>query len=129
MLGVYVPEDDKPSVLLRECQKLGRQWFHFLLLRGFNGPDYVPFVKLREETEDCDKLVSAIPKEEIKAFVQKKVADLQTYEKQLTEVQERYQAALVGGSEDLAAFLDKSVELLHVDVQRHQWRSWSCFNR
>lgn len=123
-----VPENEKPSALLGECQKHGRQWFHFLLRRGFNGPNCVPFVKLREETEDWDKLVSAISKEEIEAFVQKKVADLQTYEKQLAETQERYQAALKGESEDLAAFLDKNVEILHIDTQRHQWRSWSCFD-
>lgn len=127
VLGLNVLEDEKPSALLRECQKQGRQWFHLLLLRDFNGPDCVPFVKLQEATEDWDILVSAIPEEEIEAFVQEKVADLQTYEGQLAEAQERYQAALAGESEDLMAFLDRSVELLHVDTERHQWRSWSCF--
>lgn len=127
VLGVDVLEDEKPSVLLRECQKQGRQWFHLLLLRGLNGPDCVPFVKLLEETEDWDTLVSTIPEEEIEAFVQKKVADLQTYENQLAEAHERYQVALTGESEDLMAFLDRSVELLHVDKKCHQWRSWRCF--
>ncbi|KAM0812778.1 hypothetical protein AB5N19_12769 [Seiridium cardinale] len=128
VLGTDVPEDETPSGILGECQKQGRQWFHHLLLRGFNGPNCVPFIKLREETEDWDKLVSAIPEEDIEAFVEKKVADLQTYEKQLGETQERYQAALAGESEDMVAFLDKNVELLQFDTHRHRWRSWSCFD-
>ncbi|KAI3331425.1 hypothetical protein HD806DRAFT_518450 [Xylariaceae sp. AK1471] len=124
-----VHEDEKPSALLRECQKQGRQWFHFILLRGFNGPSCVPFIKLREETADWDELVSAIPEDKIKAFVQKKVVDLQKYETQLAETQERYKVALAGESEDLVAFLDESVEILHLDRQRHEWRSWGCFDR
>ncbi|KAI3342712.1 hypothetical protein F4824DRAFT_485618 [Ustulina deusta] len=75
-----VDEHEKPSALLKECQKQGRQWFHFILLCGINGPTCVPFVKLREETADWDELVSAVLEDKIKAFVQKKVADLQTSE-------------------------------------------------
>lgn len=121
-------EDEKPSAILRECQKQGRQWFHFILLRGFNGPTCVPFVKLQEETADWDELVSAIPEDEINDFVQKKVADLQIYETQLADAQERYGVALAGESEDLVAFLDKNAKIFH-DGQRHQWRSWTCFDK
>ncbi|KAI8946441.1 hypothetical protein F4801DRAFT_61795 [Xylaria longipes] len=128
VLGNDIREDEKPSALLRECQKQGRQWFHFILLRGFNGPSCVPFVKLREETADWDELVSAIPEDKIEAFVRKKVADLQTYETQLAETQERYEAALAAESEDMVAFLEESVKRLVVDKQRHQWRSWKCFD-
>ncbi|TGJ85061.1 hypothetical protein E0Z10_g3675 [Xylaria hypoxylon] len=129
VLGDNVREDEKPSVLLRECQRQGRQWFHFILLRGFNGPSCVPFVKLREETADWDELVSAIPEDKIKAFVQKKVADLQRYETQLADTQERYEVVLAGESEEMVAFLEENVKSLGVDRQRHQWRSWNCFDR
>ncbi|KAJ2985237.1 hypothetical protein NUW58_g5643 [Xylaria curta] len=129
VLGNDVREDERPSALLRECQKQGRQWFHFILLRGFNGPSCVPFLKLREETPDWDELVSAIPEDKIKSFVQKKVAELQKYEMQLAETQKRYEAALVGESEDMVAYLEESVKSLGVDRQRHQWLSWRCFDK
>ncbi|KAI1758245.1 hypothetical protein F4782DRAFT_477124 [Xylaria castorea] len=129
VLGDDIREDEKPSTLLRESQKQGRQWFHFILLRGFNGPSCVPFVKLREETADWDELVSDIPEDEIKAFVKKKVADLQTYETQLAEMQERYEVALDGGSEDMMAFLEENINSIGSDRQRHQWLSWKCFNK
>lgn len=80
ILGDGVAEDQKASTMLRACQKDGRQWFHFIILRGFNGPTCVPFAKLREETEDWDELVAAIPEEDINSFVQKKMAGLPKYE-------------------------------------------------
>ncbi|XXG99424.1 hypothetical protein Hte_005763 [Hypoxylon texense] len=129
VIGTDVREDEKPSAMLRECQKQGRQWFHFILLRGFNGPTCVPFIKLREETADWDDLASAIPEDEIDKFVQKKVKDLQIYETQLAEAQERYKVALAGESEDLMAFLNKNEEIFHGDRQRHHWRSWSCWKQ
>ncbi|KAI1425980.1 kinase-like domain-containing protein [Xylaria sp. FL1777] len=128
-LGYNVCEDERPSSLLRECQKHGRQWFHFILRRGFNGPTCVPFVKLREETEDWDELVSAVPEEEIEAFVQKKVADLQTYETQLAKTQERYEAVLGAESEDKLTFLEENVKSIGIDKERHHWLSWKCFDQ
>ncbi|KAF5013358.1 hypothetical protein FDECE_635 [Fusarium decemcellulare] len=128
ILGGGVTEDQKPSTMLRACQKDGRQWFHFIMLRGFNGPTCVPFVKLREETEDWDELVAAIPEEDINSFVQKKMADLQKYEEQLVEMKERYMTALNGNSQDLDEFLYKNRETLRLDDWRYQWQSWTCFD-
>lgn len=124
ILGEGVPEDQKPSTLLRACQKGGRQWFHFIMLRGFNGPTCVPFIKLREETEDWDELVAAIPAEDVDAFVQKKMTDLQEYGKQLPEMQERYREALRGDSTERNAFLYKNLDVLSLDSQRREWLSW-----
>lgn len=121
--------DQKPSTILRACQKAGRQWFHFIILRGFNGPTCVPFVKLREETKDWDELVAAIPEQDINSFVQKKMADLQRYEKQLVEMEERYRTALNGDLKDLDTFLCKNTETLSLDNRRYQWQSWTCFDR
>ncbi|KAI1741707.1 hypothetical protein F4680DRAFT_414809 [Xylaria scruposa] len=129
VLGDDIREDEKPSVLLKECQKQGRQWFHFILLRGFNGPTCVPFTKLREETADWDELASAIPGDKIEAFVQKKMADLERYETQLADMQQRYNMALAGESEDMVAFLEENIRSIGIDKQRHQWRAWKCFSR
>ena len=93
LLGHDTAEDQKPSIMLRACQKDGRQWFHFIILRGFNGPICVPFVKLRGETNDWDELVAAVPEEDIHSFIQKKMADLQQSEKQLVEMEEQYRIA------------------------------------
>ncbi|KAK7418114.1 hypothetical protein QQZ08_011369 [Neonectria magnoliae] len=128
ILGDGVAEDQKASAMLRACQKDGRQWFHFIILRGFNGPTCVPFAKLREETKDWDELVAAIPEEDINSFVQKKMADLLKYEKQLVEMKERYKLALNGGLKDLDTFLCKNTETLSLDDSRYQWQSWTCFN-
>ena len=129
ILGDGVAKDQKPSTMLRACQKDGRQWFHLIILRGFNGPTCVPFVKLREETKDWDELVAAISEEDINSFVQKKMADLQKYEKQLVEMKGRYKVALNGGLKDLDTFLRKNTETLSLDESRYQWQSWTCFNR
>lgn len=129
VLGDGVSKGQKPSTMLHACRKDGRQWFHFIILRGFNGPTCVPFIKLREETKDWDELVAAIPEEDIDCFVQKKMADLQKYEKELVEMQERYRMALNGNSEHLDAFLRKNTETLDLDDSRRQWQSWTCFNR
>ncbi|KAI1820752.1 hypothetical protein F4861DRAFT_533465 [Xylaria intraflava] len=123
------PHEKTPSALLRESREEGRQWFHFLLLRGFNGPGHVPFLKLREATADWDDLAAAVPEDEIEAFVRKKVAELKIYDAQLVETQERYAVALMGKRRDLAPFLDESERCLGVDGQRHQWRSWKCFEQ
>lgn len=128
-LGDDIPEDQRPSALLRACQKNGLQWFHFILLRGFNGPTCVPFVKLREETEDWDELAAAIPDGDIDAFVQRKMTDLQKYEAQLAEIKERYEVALGGNLNELQAFLSKNSEVLSLNSQRYHWQSWSCFDR
>ncbi|KAI1172663.1 hypothetical protein F4777DRAFT_495602 [Nemania sp. FL0916] len=129
VIGAHVNERAKPSALLKKDQEQGRQWFHCILIHGFNGPTCVPFVKLREETADWDELAAAVPEDEITAFVEKKCADLQTYKMQLAETEERYKVALheEWELEDLAAFLDKSVKALHIDRQRYHWRSWDCF--
>ncbi|KAI5864632.1 hypothetical protein GGS23DRAFT_457488 [Durotheca rogersii] len=129
ILGDGIVADQKPSTMLRACQEDGRQWFHFIILRGFNGPTCVPFVKLREETRDWDKLAAAVPEEDINSFVQKKMADLQKYEKQLVEMKERYKIALRGDLKDLDTFLCKNTEMLSLDGWRYQWQSWTCFNR
>ncbi|KAM5347251.1 hypothetical protein ACJ41O_010256 [Fusarium nematophilum] len=88
ILGNDFPVEQKPSTMLRACQEDGRQWFHFILLRGFNGPSYVPFVKLREETKDWDELTAAIPEADIHRFVQKKMQDLKKYEDELAQMKE-----------------------------------------
>ncbi|KAF4980844.1 hypothetical protein FZEAL_3242 [Fusarium zealandicum] len=129
ILGYGITEDQKPSTMLRACQKDGRQWLHFIILRGFNGPTCVPFVKLREETKDWDELAAAIPEEDISSFVKKKMADLQKYEEQLVEMKERYRTALNGNSKDLDEFLCQNAETLSLDCWRYQWQSWTCFNR
>ncbi|KPM36214.1 hypothetical protein AK830_g10355 [Neonectria ditissima] len=128
ILGDDTSEDQKPSTMLRLCQQNGRQWFHLIILRGFNGPTCVPFAKLIEETKDWNKLVAAIPKEDIDSFVQKKMADLKEYEKQMAEMKERYAVALKGGLKDLDAFIRKNTETLPLDESRYQWKSWTCFN-
>ncbi|KAI1120312.1 hypothetical protein F5Y10DRAFT_134548 [Nemania abortiva] len=129
VLGEDIREDEKPSALLRECQKEGCQWFHFILMRGFNGPSCVPFIKLREETADWDELVSAIPEHETEAFVQQKVEHLQTYETQLAETQARYEVALSGEPEDMFAFLEENIKSIGIDRRRHVWQLWKCFDR
>jgi hypothetical protein len=129
ILGDSVPKDRKPSRVLRECQKDGRQWFHFIILRGFNGPTCVPFTKLREETKDWDELVAAIPEEDINVFVEKKMEDLRKYEKQLAEMEERYKVALNGDLKDLDVFLHKNKEVLSLEDCRYQWQSWTCFDQ
>lgn len=67
MLGEDVAEDQKPSKMLRTCQRDGCQWFHFIMLRGFDGPTSVPFIKLREETNHWHDLVAAITEEDTSA--------------------------------------------------------------
>ncbi|OBS25875.1 hypothetical protein FPOA_06409 [Fusarium poae] len=128
ILGEGVDQDRKPSAILRACQEDGHQWFHMIILRGFNGPTCVPFMKLREQTKDWDELVSAIPEEEIESFVSNKMADLRKYEGQLAETEERYKIALEGGLRDLDCFLSDNRRFLTVDDSRHKWQSWACFN-
>ncbi|KAI0097480.1 hypothetical protein GGR51DRAFT_540809, partial [Nemania sp. FL0031] len=127
ILGDDVCEDERPSVLLRECQKQGRQWFHIILLDPFNGPNCVPFLKLREETADWDELVSAIPEDEIKVFVEKKMAELKAYETSLAERQERYNSVLQSTRQEMVDFLEENITSIGTDRQRHLWRSWKCF--
>ncbi|KAF7546380.1 hypothetical protein G7046_g9317 [Stylonectria norvegica] len=127
MLGEDIAQDQKPSTALRASQEDGRQWFHLLILRGFNGPTCVPFVKLREATSDWDELAAAISEEDINSFVQKKKAGLQMYEEQLVDMKYEYKLAL-NGSLDLDKFLRKNAEILALDKSRYQWQSWSCFN-
>ncbi|KPA35838.1 phosphotransferase enzyme family protein [Fusarium langsethiae] len=128
ILGEEFDEGRKPSSILQACQEDGRQWFHMIILRGFNGPACVPFTKLREQTKDWDELVSAIPEEDIESFVSKKMADLRTYKDQMVEIEQRYNIALGGGLEDLNCFLSKNRELLALDDSRHQWQSWTRFS-
>ncbi|KAI0553959.1 hypothetical protein F4679DRAFT_580128 [Xylaria curta] len=129
VLGDDIREDEKPSVLLKECQKQGHQWFHFILLRGFNGPTCAPFTKLLEETADWNELVYAIPEDKNEAFVQKKVADLERYKTQLADLQQMYNVSLVGGSKDMVVFLEENLRSIGIDKRRHQWRAWKCFSR
>lgn len=128
VLGEGFGKDRKPSRILEACQEGGRQWFHMILLRGFNGPTCVPFTKLREQTKDWDELASAIPEGEIESFVSKKMADLHKYKEQLAEVKERYRIACQGDLQDLDSFLSENRRLLAIDDSRHQWQSWACFN-
>ncbi|OIW22986.1 hypothetical protein CONLIGDRAFT_694359 [Coniochaeta ligniaria NRRL 30616] len=127
VLGDDTPEDQRPSQLLKACQNHGRQWFHFLILRGFNGPTCVPFTMLRKETEDWDELAATVRQKDIDAFVRKKMADLEAYDIQLAAMQAQYNAALGGDLEDLDRFLRRNCKLLSLDSRRHEWQSWSCF--
>ncbi|KAG5795590.1 hypothetical protein H9Q69_005354 [Fusarium xylarioides] len=128
ILGEGFDEDRKPSTMLQACEEDGRQWFHMILRRGFNGPASVPFIKLREQTKDWDELASAIPEEEIEAFVSKKMADLQKYQEQLAEMEERYKVTWNSDLQDWNPFLSDNRRLLVIDDSRRQWQSWACFN-
>jgi hypothetical protein len=60
---------------------------------------------------------------------QRKMADLQEYEKQLIEIKERYKIAPDGDSKDLDAFLVNNTKPLSLDNWQYQWQSWTCFNQ
>jgi hypothetical protein len=124
-----IHDDHKPSKILRATQEKGLQWFHTLILRGFNGPTCVPFIKLQEKTQDWDRLASAIPEEDIDLFVKKKMNDLKEYEKQLAEMEARYKIALEGNLDTLHTFLGENAKLVPLDSERRQWKSWACFHQ
>jgi hypothetical protein len=127
IFGDNIPESQKPSTFLKVSQDHGRQWFYFIILRGFNGPTCVPFTMLRQETKDWDELVAAIPQRDIDLFVQRKMADLAAYEKHLARMKEEYDVALSGDLQDLNQFLRRNLERLSFDSRRHEWKSWGCF--
>ena len=56
------------------------------------------------------------------------MADLKKSEKQLAEMNERYETVLDGDSEDLDKFLCKNKETLSFDDWRYKWQTWACFN-
>lgn len=68
---------------LMEQSKNGSMWFHHIMWEGFNGPNCVPFQRLRAAVPDFDELVAEIDEGEVEAFVQKKMKDLAEYNAQL----------------------------------------------
>ncbi|KAK1765052.1 hypothetical protein QBC33DRAFT_572028 [Phialemonium atrogriseum] len=83
--GDDVPTEDRPSALMRQCKTDGRMWLHHIVWEGFNGPTHVPFEQLRVAVPDFDKLLAAVPKEKVDAFVETKMQDLAKYRTKLAE--------------------------------------------
>lgn len=83
-------DEDLPSVILRKKQQDGSLWFYHIMHEPYNGPNNVPFSRLRASIPDFDELAAALSTEETDAFVQLKLKHLQRYEEELAETKRRY---------------------------------------
>jgi hypothetical protein len=77
--GGNVLVEKRGSMLMREYKTGGWMWFHHIIWGGFNGPTKVPFQQLQASVPEFDKLVAAVPKEEVDAFVKIKIEHLAKY--------------------------------------------------
>ncbi|THW50972.1 hypothetical protein D6D21_01689 [Aureobasidium pullulans] len=83
-------DKELPSVLLRKQRRDGSMWFYHIMQEAFNGPNSVPFSRLREAVPDFEELAAAVSKEDTEAFVKMKMEHKDRYEKDLAEMKERY---------------------------------------
>ncbi|THZ82486.1 hypothetical protein D6C84_05769 [Aureobasidium pullulans] len=83
-------DKELPSVLLQKQRQDGSMWFYHIMQEAFNGPNSIPFSRLREAVPDFEELAAAISKEDAEAFVRKKMEHKDRYEKDLAEMKERY---------------------------------------
>ena len=65
-------------------------WFYHIMQEAFNGPNSIPFSRLREAVPDFEELAAAVSKEDTEAFVKMKMEHKDHYEKDLAEMKERY---------------------------------------
>ncbi|OBW63590.1 MAG: Uncharacterized protein AUREO_063440 [Aureobasidium pullulans] len=79
-----------PSVMLQRKRQNGSMWFYHIMQEAFNGPNSVPFCRLRESVSDFEELSAAVPQGEIEAFVRMKMEHKERYEKDLAEMKERH---------------------------------------
>ncbi|CAD0031304.1 unnamed protein product, partial [Aureobasidium pullulans] len=81
---------ERPSGLLQKQRQGGSMWFYHIMQEAFNGPNSVPFSRLREAVPDFEELAAAVSKEDTEAFVKMKMEHKDRYEKDLAEMKERY---------------------------------------
>lgn len=58
--------------------------------------------------------------------LREKMADLENYQKQLANIEERYRLGLKGGI-GLNSFLQEIKRMFYLEGSRRQWQSWGCF--
>lgn len=82
--------EDLPSVVLRRKQQDGSLWFYHIMHEAYNGPNNVPYSRLRASVPDFDELSAAVSKTDTEAFVQMKLKHLERYEEELAETERRH---------------------------------------
>lgn len=97
ILGDDMPAEERPSTLMSRCKMNGGMWFHHIIWESFNGPNNVPFEQLRAVTPDFERLVAAVPKAEIDAFVKMKMQHLAKYKVLVAEKKKWYEKLKAGG--------------------------------